>query len=153
MNKHIITIIVALMAFGIGAKAQTVYSCQYKSEADVKVHVTKYKSETDLVVYKCKYKSEAEDNKGLWFFVKYKSEAKKKLFFVNYKSEADIVIYFTDYKSEAGWRNNSKKTSDVLTFRKYDLSLIAALVAAVGVSAQSHIRHWRAAAPNIRATQ
>ena len=93
MNKHIITIIVALMAFGIGAKAQTVYSCQYKSEADVKVHVTKYKSETDLVVYKCKYKS----------------EAKKKLFFVNYKSEADIVIYFTDYKSEAGWRNNSKK--------------------------------------------
>lgn len=80
MNKHIITIIVALMAFSIGAKAQTVYSCQYKSEADVKVHVTKYKSEADLVVYKCKY-----------------------------KSEADIVIYFTDYKSEAGWRNNSKK--------------------------------------------
>ena len=111
MNKYIITIIVALMALGIGAKAQTVYSCQYKSEADVKVHVTKYKSEADLVVYKCKY------------------------------------------KSEAGWRNNSKKTSDVLTFRKYDLSLIAALVAAVGVSAQSHIRHWRAAAPNIRATQ
>ena len=109
MNKYIITIIVALMALGIGAKAQTVYSCQYKSEADVKVHVTKYKSEADLVVYKCKYKSEAEDNKGLWFFVKYKSEAKKKLFFVNYKSEADIVIYFTDYKSEAGWRNNSKK--------------------------------------------
>ena len=80
MNKHIITIIVALMALGIGAKAQTVYSCQYKSEADVNVHVTKYKSEADLVVYKCKY-----------------------------KSEADIVIYFTDYKSEAGWRNNSKK--------------------------------------------
>lgn len=80
MNKYIITIIVALIAFGIGAKAQTVYSCQYKSEADVKVHVTKYKSEADLVVYKCKY-----------------------------KSEADIVIYFTDYKSEAGWRNNSKK--------------------------------------------
>lgn len=79
MNKYIITIIVALMAFSIGAKAQTVYSCQYKSEADVKVHVTKYKSEADLVVYKCKY-----------------------------KSEADIVIYFTDYKSEAGWRNNSK---------------------------------------------
>lgn len=93
MNKYIITIIVALMALGIGAKAQTVYSCQYKSEADVKVHVTKYKSEADLVVYKCKYKS----------------EAKKKLFFVNYMSEADIVIYFTDYKSEAGWRNNSKK--------------------------------------------
>lgn len=80
MNRYIITIIVALMALGIGAKAQTVYSCQYKSEADVKVHVTKYKSEADLVVYKCKY-----------------------------KSEADIVIYFTDYKSEAGWRNNSKK--------------------------------------------
>ena len=80
MNKYIITLIVALMALGIGAKAQTVYSCQYKSEADVKVHVTKYKSEADLVVYKCKY-----------------------------KSEADIVIYFTDYKSEAGWRNNSKK--------------------------------------------
>ena len=50
MNKYIITIIVALTALGIGAKAQTVYSCQYKSEADVKVHVTKYKSEADLVV-------------------------------------------------------------------------------------------------------
>ena len=56
MNKYIITIIVALTALGIGAKAQTVYSCQYKSEADVKVHVTKYKSEADLVVYKCKCK-------------------------------------------------------------------------------------------------
>ena len=43
MNKYIITIIVALMALGIGAKAQTVYSCQYKSEADVKVHVTNFK--------------------------------------------------------------------------------------------------------------
>ncbi len=30
-----------------------------------------------------------------------------------------------------------QKTSDVLTFRKYDLSLIAALVATVGVSARA----------------
>lgn len=81
MNKYIITIIVALMALGIGAKAQTVYSCQYKSEADVKVHVTKYKSEADLVVYKCKYKSEAEGNKGLWFFCEIQERGEKEVVF------------------------------------------------------------------------
>lgn len=45
MNKYIITIIVALTALGIGAKAQTVYSCQYKSEADIVIYFTDYKSE------------------------------------------------------------------------------------------------------------
>lgn len=90
------------------ASAQTVYTVNYKSDADVKVYVASYKSDADLVVYKCKYKSDAEGNKGLWHWVNYKSDAKKTIYFVQYKSDADIVIYFTDYKSDAGWKNQSK---------------------------------------------
>jgi hypothetical protein len=90
-------------------KAQTVYSVQYKSDADVKVYVAQYKSDADLVVYKAKYKSDAGDNNGVWFFTDYKSDAKKTVFFCDYKSDADLVIYFSEYKSDAGWKNSSKK--------------------------------------------
>lgn len=79
MKKLIVAIVFCLCAF-FGAKAQTIYSCQYRSDADVKVYVTNYKSEADLVVYRC-----------------------------DYRSEADVVIYFTSYRSEAGWRDKSKQ--------------------------------------------
>lgn len=79
MKKILITIILAVVC-SFFAKGQTVYSVQYKSEADVKVYVAKYKSEADLVVYKCKY-----------------------------KSEADLVIWLTEYKSEAGWQKKEKQ--------------------------------------------
>lgn len=88
--------------------SQKVYSCEYKSDADVKVYVTTYKSDADLVVYKCPYSSDAVENKGLWYFCEYKSDAKKKIYFVEYKSDADIVIFFSEYKSDAGWRNKTK---------------------------------------------
>ena len=101
MKKILITLVLALI--GVAASGQTVYSCDYKSDAQVKVFVTKYKSDADLVVYKTNYKSDADANKGIWHFVKYKSDAKKKIYFV------DLVVFFTDYKSDAGWRNNSKK--------------------------------------------
>ena len=81
MKKLLITLVLALI--GVAASGQTVYSCDYKSDAQVKVYVTKYKSDADLVVYKTNYKSDADANKGIWYFVK--------------------------YKSDAGWKNNSKK--------------------------------------------
>lgn len=78
--KKILAIIILATVCALCAKGQTVYSVQYKSEADVKVYVAKYKSEADLVVYKCKY-----------------------------KSEADLVIWFAEYKSEAGWQKKEKQ--------------------------------------------
>ena len=99
-----------LMVMAVTAiKAQAVYSCEYTSDADVKVYVSDYKSDADLVVYKCDYKSDARGNEGLWYFCKYKSDAKKKIYFTKYKSDAHLVIYFSKYKSDAGWKNKSKQ--------------------------------------------
>ena len=39
-----------IIFFSLGAKAQVVYSTDWKSEAQVKVYVTEYKSEADLIV-------------------------------------------------------------------------------------------------------
>jgi hypothetical protein len=93
---RIIIIAAILLPVGLQAGAQTVYSVDYKSDADVKVFVSEYKSDADLVVYKTEYKSDATGNNGIWHFVKY-------------KSDADLIIYFSQWKSDAGWRNNSKK--------------------------------------------
>lgn len=82
---------------GSSVFAQKVYSCEYKSDAD-------------LVVYKCDYSSDASGNAGLWYFCDYKSDAKKTIYFCDYKSDADLVIYFADYKSDAGWKNSSKQS-------------------------------------------
>lgn len=101
------TVVSALLA--VRSNAQTVFSVDYKSDADVKVFVARYQSDADLVVYRAKYKSDAGENDGVWFFTEYKSDAKKKVFFVDYKSDADLVIFFSEYKSDAGWKTNSKK--------------------------------------------
>ena len=77
---RIIIIAAILLPVGLQAGAQTVYSVDYKSDADIKVFVSEYKS-----------------------------DAKKKIYFVKYKSDADLIIYFSQWKSDAGWRNNSKK--------------------------------------------
>ena len=42
MKKILIILVLALI--GVAASGQTVYSCDYKSDAQVKVYVTKYKS-------------------------------------------------------------------------------------------------------------
>ena len=110
MKKGIAIIILFLAAaLSSGAFAQKVYSCQYKSDADVKVFVTEYKSDADLVVYETKYSSDVNGNTGVWYFCTYKSDADTKIFFCDYKSDADIVIYFSKYKSDAGWMKNEKK--------------------------------------------
>ena len=54
---------------------QTLYSVEYKSQADVNIFVVDYKSQADLLVYKVDYKSQAKGNEGLWHFVEYKSQA------------------------------------------------------------------------------
>lgn len=91
MKKSILFFLVVfyILIYGGQIKAQQVYSCDYKHEAEVKVYVTNYKYEAELVVYKCKYKYDAEGNKGLWFFVEHKYNADKKIYFVDSKYEAD----------------------------------------------------------------
>ena len=49
MKKLIITTILCLSAL-FSAKGQTVFTCEYRTEADVKVYVTNYRNEADLVV-------------------------------------------------------------------------------------------------------
>jgi hypothetical protein len=107
--KKLMMLFAFMMLVTIAAKAQKVYSCEYKSDADVKVYVSEYKSDADLVVYRCSYSSDASGNDGLWYFCDYKSDAHKTIFFCDYKSDADIVIYFSEYKSDAGWQNSNKK--------------------------------------------
>ena len=78
MKKTSLSIFAIIVLIFSDAKAQPIFSVQYKSEAKVKVFVAQYKSEADLLVFKCDYRSEANGNKGFWFFTKYKSEAKWK---------------------------------------------------------------------------
>ena len=107
--KKLIIIALTIFALSLGARAQSVFTVNYKSDADVKVYVAQYKSDADLAVWKCPYKSDAEGNKGLWYFVNYKSDAKKTVYFVDYKSDADLVIWFAPYKSDAGWIRKEKQ--------------------------------------------
>jgi len=78
------------------SNAQTLFSVDYKSQADFSLYVVDYKSQADLLVYKVDYKSQAKGNEGLWYFV-------------DYKSQADLKIFFVDYKSQAGWQSKEKK--------------------------------------------
>jgi len=103
---YILALCAALAAFP--AQAQKIFSCTYKSDADIIVYVSEYKSDADLVVYKTKYASDATGNDGIWFFTEYKSDAKKKIFFTEYKSDADLIIFFTEYKSDAGWQEKKR---------------------------------------------
>ena len=88
MKKGIALFVLLLVAAAMssGIFAQKVYSCQYKSDADVKVYVSQNKSDADLVVYETKWKSEATDNSGVWYFCEYKSDADRKIYFCDYKS-------------------------------------------------------------------
>ena len=105
MKKFIlIFLLTTLYTYG-----QTLYSVEYKSQADVNIFVVDYKSQADLLVYKVDYKSQAKGNEGLWYFVEYKSQADFNIYFVDYKSQADLKIFFVDYKSQAGWQSKEKK--------------------------------------------
>jgi hypothetical protein len=52
--------------------AQSIFTVDYDSQAEIKAFVVDYESQADLLVYKAKYKSEAIGNEGLWHFVKYR---------------------------------------------------------------------------------
>ena len=89
--------VILLFFLGIyGLNAQTFFSVDYKSQADVNIYAVDYKSQADLAIYKVDYKSQAKGNEGLWFFV-------------DYKSQADLKVFFVDYKSQAGWISKEKK--------------------------------------------
>ena len=111
MRKKLVPFVLSFLvaAIPVNAFSQKVYSCQYKSDAEVKVFVSEYKSDADLVVYVADYKSDATGNNGIWYFCDYKSDADKRIYFCDYKSDSDIVIYFSKYKSDAGWKKNEKK--------------------------------------------
>ena len=94
MNKLLILSTFLLLSV-VGLNAQTVYSVEYESQADVKVFVVEYESQADLLVFKENYSSRAKGNEGNWFFV-------------DYKSQADKSIYFVEYESKAGWRSKDK---------------------------------------------
>jgi len=102
MRNLLFVVFVVLAPF---VKAQSIFSTQYESQAEVTVFVVDYESQADLLVHKVKYASQAKGNEGLWYFVDYSSQADKKIFFVPYASQADIKIFFVDYESKAGWNN------------------------------------------------
>ena len=52
--------------------AQSIFTVDYVSQAEIKAFVVDYESQADLLVYKAKYKSEAIGNERLWHFVKYR---------------------------------------------------------------------------------
>ena len=73
MRNLLFVVFVALAPF---VKAQSIFSTQYESQAEVTVFVVDYESQADLLVHKVKY-----------------------------ASQADIKIFFVDYESKAGWNN------------------------------------------------
>ena len=66
------TLLVGFLLLAAITSAQTIFTVDYVSKADVKVFVVDYESQADLLVYKAKYKSEAKGNEGLWHFVEYR---------------------------------------------------------------------------------
>ena len=109
LNLIMIRISIIFLFATIFSNAQTLYSVEYKSQADLNIFVVNYKSQADLLVYKVDYKSQAKGNEGLWHFVEYKSQSDFNVYFVDYKSQADLKIFFVDYKSQAGWQSKEKK--------------------------------------------
>lgn len=104
-----ILMFVSILVSFIGLNAQTVFSVEYASRADVKLYVVDYESQADLLVYKVSYESQATKNDGKWFFTEYESQAAKKVYFVEYESQADLKIFFVQYESQAGWRKKEKQ--------------------------------------------
>ncbi|PLW93971.1 MAG: hypothetical protein C0592_04460 [Marinilabiliales bacterium] len=94
--KKFLTFLALAFVFTMTSKAQIVYSCDSKYDAD-------------LIVYKCDSKYDADGNKGLWYFADSKYDAKKLVYFVDSKYDADLIIYFSDSKYDAEWRNSSKQ--------------------------------------------
>jgi hypothetical protein len=70
MRNLFVVVLIALTPF---AKAQSIFSTQFESQAEVTVFVVDYESQADLLVHKEKYSSQAKGNEGLWYFVDYSS--------------------------------------------------------------------------------
>lgn len=89
-------------------KAQKIYSCDNRYDADVKLYVVDSKYDADLLVYKEDSKYNATGNEGLWYFVESRYDADKKVYFTDSKYNADLLIYFVESRYDAGWRNKER---------------------------------------------
>ena len=89
-------------------KAQKVYSCDNKYDADVIIFVVDSRYDADLLVYKVASRYDTGSNEGLWHFVESKYDADKKVYFTGSKYDADLLIYFVDSRYDAGWRNKER---------------------------------------------
>lgn len=108
--KKILVTLVALLTI-IGARAQKIYSTNFKSQADFTVYVVDAEYKADLIVYKTdkEYRAKSADNKGIWYFTDSKLRADKVIYFVDYQSQADLKVYFTDKEYRAGWKDKQKQ--------------------------------------------
>ncbi len=107
--KHLLLLVITIgLGSAVQLSAQTVFSCQNKYDAKVKVFVVSNVYDADLVVYKCDSRYDAEGNKGLWHFENNQYDAKQLIYFCDNKSDADLVIAFTTNQSNAEWRNRNK---------------------------------------------
>lgn len=58
MKKLIITAILCMSAL-FSAKGQTVFTCEYRTEAKKKIYFVNYRNDSDLVIYFTHYRNEA----------------------------------------------------------------------------------------------
>ena len=53
--KYLFSFLLLSIAISNITIAQNIFSCQYSSQAQLKVYVTQYSSQADLIVYQCEY--------------------------------------------------------------------------------------------------
>ena len=105
---QLILFVISFFVISATVKAQKIYSCDSRYDADVLIHVVDSRYDADLLVYKEESKYNATGNEGLWHFVESKYDADKKVYFTDSKYDADLLIYFVDSRYDAGWRNKER---------------------------------------------
>lgn len=78
------TFLFGLLLFSFSnLRSQKIFSCDYRSDAEIKVWVSKSRSDADLIVYQTSWKSEADKNEGIWYFADWRGEADKRIYFTD----------------------------------------------------------------------
>jgi hypothetical protein len=67
-NMKLLFFLLNIFLFTTITSAQSIFTVDYVSQAEIKAFVVDYESQADLLVYKAKFKSEAIGNEGLWHF-------------------------------------------------------------------------------------
>ena len=84
--KISLSLLIIFLLFSAQTNAQTFFSVNLKSKADVKVFLVKTEAQADLKVFKLNSSSKSDSNNGKWFFAKYESQAKFNIYFVDLAS-------------------------------------------------------------------